>query len=423
MNKYLLIAILPFAIFLSQRDSISQEILKWQDCVKAAKENHPELQSAKEKINQSKANKGIARSGLLPQVDANADLSKSRYESQGMDQTSNSYSYGLTGKQLLFDGGKTIYDMKSSEKKTEASEYNYQVVSASIRQSLRYSFVKLLSAQELLKINKEIARIRKQNLDLVKMRYTAGLEHKGSLLTAEANLSQAEYQVAQAERDILIEQRSLIKDMGIEKSSPYVVTGNLSIETAYNEKPEIEKIAASNPQIKDIISQRISSEYNLQSARLDNSPDIYGVLSANRTGGKWPPNNTQYSAGLQMSFNLFQGGRSYYQSAYAEAVLKQLFADEKSTRSTILFYLEQAWTNLYGNIDAIKVQDNFLKAAEERAKIADAQYSIGAINFDNWTIIQDNLVNAKQNLIKAETSTLLSEADWIQAKGGTLDND
>ncbi len=423
MKKYILTAVIPLLILYAKVYSIGQEIIKWQDCIRLAKENHPELQSAREKVNQAKANTGIARSGLLPQLDANADLSKSKYESQGASRTVDSYSYGLTGKQLLFDSGKTIYDMKSSEKKAEASEYNFQVVSASIRQNLRYSFVKLLSAQESLKINREIAMIRKQNLDLVKMRYTAGLEHKGSLLTAEANLSQAEYQVSQAEREIALEQRRLVKEMGVEKFNPYIAGEELTIAAAYSEKPDIEKIAISNPQLKDIIQQRISAEYNLKSAKLDYSPVIYGILSANRSDSKWPPKDTQYSAGVQMSFNLFQGGKSSYQTAYAEALLKQFFADEKSTRGTVLLYLEQAWTNLCGNIDAVKVQEIFLKAAEERAKIADAQYSIRAINFDNWTIIQDNLVNAKQNLINAETNALLSEADWIQAKGGTLDYD
>ena len=42
--------------------------LTWQECVQEAKQNHPDLVSAEEELNQAKANKAIAISGLLPQI-------------------------------------------------------------------------------------------------------------------------------------------------------------------------------------------------------------------------------------------------------------------------------------------------------------------------------------------------------------------
>jgi outer membrane protein TolC len=60
-------------------------------------------------------------------------------------------------------------------------------------------------------------------------------------------------------------------------------------------------------------------------------------------------------------------------------------------------------------------------AAEERAKIAEAQYSLGLLQFDNWTIIEDNLVSAKKAFIDAQANALLAEANWVMAKGETLE--
>ena len=62
-----------------------------------------------------------------------------------------------------------------------------------------------------------------------------------------------------------------------------------------------------------------------------------------------------------------------------------------------------------------------LLATLERSKIAQAQYSIGFINFDNWTIIEDNLVTAKRSYLFAQEAALLAEAKWIQAKGETIE--
>jgi outer membrane protein TolC len=422
MQKYLLsiILFLLISIYFTVT-AIADEILTWADCVKTAAENNPDLQSAAEKTAQAKANVGITRSTLLPQVDASAAISKSKTDTGNSrtSGTSENYSYGVTGKQLLFDGTKSIYDLKSSQKQLEATDYDYQVTSSNVRLSLKNSFIQLLRAQELTSITKEIAAIRKKNFELVQMRYKAGVENKGSLLTAEANLAQADFEVLQSERNILITQQSLIKQMGLKEFKPLKVNGDLLVNSE-KEKPDINNLAASNPAVKKIISQRESADFKIKSAMLDNSPKIYGQVSADKTGSKWPPENSEISASVQMSFNLFQGGKSYYQSSNAHAYYNQLAADEKSTRGTIILTLEQKWNNLQNNIDLVSVQSKFLKATEERSVIADAQYSIGTIVFDNWIIIQDALVNAKKNYLDAEINALSAESEWIQAKGGTL---
>ncbi|HQN50017.1 MAG TPA: TolC family protein, partial [Phenylobacterium sp.] len=65
--------------------------------------------------------------------------------------------------------------------------------SAGVRLELRTAFVRLIKAQESVDISKQIIEIRKKNYNLVKMRYQAGREHKGSLMSAEANLEQARF--------------------------------------------------------------------------------------------------------------------------------------------------------------------------------------------------------------------------------------
>lgn len=427
MNKIITSAlILPVIILIQSYSAICQEILEWKDCIRIAREKNPDLISAREKIHQLKASQGISRSSLLPQFDATADISKSKTDSDNIpasNQTSESYSYGITGKQLLFDSAKNIYDMKASGKKLEAMNYNYKVVSATIRQNLRYAFVQLLSTQEKLKIVRDILTIRENNYNLVSIRYKAGLEHSGSLYTAEANLAQARSEISQAERAIILARRNLAKNMGLEEFISYKAMGKFEIPAVYEQKPDIDMLARSNPELKEIIQERMAAELNLRAANLDYSPRIYGVVSAGRSDNKWPPETAQYSAGIQMSFNIFQGGKSHYQVSQARAELKQMFADERSTLNTVLYYLEEAWTNLQDNIESVKVQEKFLTAAEERARIADAQYSIGTILFDNWNTIQDALVSAKKNYLNAATNALLSEADWIQAQGGTLNYD
>ena len=102
-------------------------------------------------------------------------------------------------------------------------------------------------------------------------------------------------------------------------------------------------------------------------------------------------------------------------------MLIQLQENERSTRDGVVLTLEQAWAALQDAVENVEVQRQQLEATEVRSKISQAQYSIGFIAFDNWTIIEDNLVRQKKNYLDSEAVALLAEADWIKAKGETLE--
>jgi len=398
----------------------AEETLTWEDCVKEAKKNHPDLLSAKEKLNQTKANKAITKSNLLPQISSN--LSGRTSKTAGENGT-DSYSYGITGKQTLFDGFKSFSDLAAASKNIESAQYNYRVTSSDVRLGLRTAFVELLSAQELLNITEEIAARRKQNLELVRLRYEVGREHKGSLLTAEANFSQAEFEVAQARRNIDLAQRRLIKEMGRSKMTPVRAKGDFKIKYPNREKPDFEQLSQSTPFLQELIAKKEAARFGSKSAKANLFPQIYANASAGASASHWPPDKNEWSAGLSLSFPLFEGGSRIAEISRANSVFKQAEADERSGRDSVLLTLEETWIGLQDAIDKIGVQQKFLEATEERAKIVQAQYSTGLISFDNWTIIEDDLVRAKKSFLDVQANGLIAEANWIQATGGVLDEE
>ncbi|UCD83244.1 MAG: TolC family protein [Deltaproteobacteria bacterium] len=400
--------------FASVPDGTSaEEILTWEDCLNEAKKNHPDLVSAEAKIDQAKANKTIASSNLLPQI--NGDMS---FRALGSDnQRSDTYSYGITGRQLLFDGFKTFYDRGAASENIRSARYDYGVTSSDIRLRLRTAFVELLKAQELMKITEEIVRRRKQSVELVEVRYEAGREHKGSRLTAQANLAQAEFEVAQARRNIGLAQRRLAKELGRKNLTPIRVRGDFEVEYFEREKPDFESSAEHHPLLLGLAAQREAARLGLKSAWADYIPQLSVDANIGRTGSEWPPDQDEWSVGVNLSFPLFNGGRRMGEVSRNKALLSQVQANEQSARDGIILSLESAWTKLQDAAGNVIVQKKVLEAAEERAKIAEAKYSTGLISFDNWTIIEDDLVRSKKSFLDAQTNTLIAEANWIQAKG------
>ena len=416
MKKIIIFPIVLLFLCFFQHNSLAEEVLKWSDCLNEAKKNHPDLISAEEQVNQQKANKVITGSGLYPQVDGSLDWSKTKTTTQ-----KDNYSYGITGTQLIFNGFKTVNDLKAASENIKAAQYSYKFTSSDVRFRLRTAFIHLLNSQESLNIAEDIAKIRRDSLMLITLSYEAGVEHKGAVLTAEANLTQAESEITKAKRDIEASQVELCKEMGRTEFSIVRAEEKLEVADSTYEKPDFESLVKNNPSLGKLNAQTNAASFGINSAKANFFPQITASAGANRTSTTFPPDQDQWDIGLGLSIPIFEGGLRTAQEEKAKAIFNQAKADERSEKGSVMLVLEQTWTNLQDAIDAVKVQKKFLTAAEERAKIAEGQYSLGLIQFDNWTIIEDNLVQAKKAFLSAEENALLNEASWIQAKGETLE--
>ena len=254
------------------------------------------------------------------------------------------------------------------------------------------------------------------------MRYEAGREHRGSLLTSQADLAQAEFEVVQAKRSVSLAQRQLTKELGRRKLVSIKVNGDFEITEINRKKPNFEYLADNTIFLKKLIAVKEAARFGLKSAKADFFPKIYANATTGTTNSDWRPDEDTYawSVGISASLPIFEGGSRIAKVSKAKAGLNKAQADERSGRDSIIFTLEETWTEFQNATDKVSVQRKYLEAAKERAKIANAQYSTGLTSFNDWIIIEDNLVNAKKSFLNAQANVLVNEANWTQAKGGTL---
>jgi len=401
-------------------DIQAQTVYTWQQCVDEAKNKHPDLISAREGINQSEANKTIMESGLFPQIDSGVSAASSK--SASADPTEK-YSYGLTGSQLLFDGFKTAHQIKEAQQNLWGSQFSYRVISSNVRLRLRNAFIQLLKEQGLSKITSEIAARRQESLKLVGLRYEAGREHKGALLTAKANLAQAEAEVSQAQRNLTLAQWRLSKEMGGKQLIPIQAQGDFEVTDSQPEQPDFEQLAETVPFLRELIARKEAAKYGLRSAKADYFPEVFADANISRSESRWPPGDESWSAGIRMTLPIFDGGNRKASVKKAESFFAQAKAQEHSGRDGVILTLHEAWVRLQDTLDNIQVQKKFRESAEVRAKIGEAQYSNGLISFDDWIIIEDALVRTKKSFLEAQADALTAEASWIQAKGRILDDE
>lgn len=417
-------AAIALFILICSNPAIAEEALSWQDCIKEAAKNHPDLIAAVEEVKQSEAAKKVTASALFPQIDASLGASTAKTASSASNSsTSDSYTYGVSGTQLIFDGNKTVDNVKAAAENIKASQQNYRFTSTEVRLRLRTAFINLLRAQELIKVSEDIVRIRKSDLELITLRYESGLEHRGALLTAEANLAQAYFQLAQAKRDVELAQRQMTKEMGRKEFIPMSAKADFKVVDSALVRPDLEKLANRNPSLLQLTAQKNAAEFSLRSAYANFFPTLSGSAGANKNDSHWPPRGNQWNLGLSLSVPIFEGGLRFAQVSQAQGLLNQLRENERSSRDGIIVTLVQTWASLQDAIETVDVQYKNLIATEERSRIAEAEYATGFITYDNWTIIEDNLVQAKTSYLNSQANALLAEANWIQAKGEVLENE
>ncbi|MFA7677268.1 MAG: TolC family protein, partial [Candidatus Omnitrophota bacterium] len=336
-------------------EGFAEQTLNWQDCVNQARADNPNLVSAAEKYKETVADKGVTQSAALPQI--TSELTGKKSKASTSDKQADSYAYSVTGKQLLFDGFKTSNDIAAAKEDIRASNYDYAVVSSDVRLNLRTAFTELLRAQYYILLTENILNQRKQNLDLVRLRYEAGREHRGALLAARADLAQAQLDVEQAKRDLLLAQTKLVKAIGWERIAPVKVEGEFAVSNPQREMPDFEYLADNTPFLKELIAKKDAVRFNLKSARADFFPQIYLNSSIGNASSSWPPEDNNWSAGLSLSFPLFEGGSRAAKVSKQKARLQQARAAQRSGRDSVIITLQETWTDLQYALDVVSVRE------------------------------------------------------------------
>jgi len=410
---------------------LSAQTYTWEQVLKEARANNIDLQVAREKIRQKENDLKIIQAGLLPQISAGLNLSGGASAGPDDDLFAQdprlSQSARLSAQQQIWDP-QTSPKLKQSRLALETEKLNYQIQEINLRLQLRQEFCELLRSQQALELAKTVTERRRQQYELVELRYSGGLEHRGSLLTAKANLSKAEFSAAQLERRLERSRQQLAQTIGLPSAQNPEVIPDLTLRTDTRQKPDIEQMLENSPTLQSVIARLENAGYNTQIAKAAYLPSVYLNGSLNKSWSQSKVNgetvnneDTGWSLGTGLSFDLFDGGKKDLNVRNAEAYETIQKLELANSRQTIALTLRKAWDNLLDALDNIDTAQEQLKATSERSTIAAEQYANGLISFDNWILIEDALIAAQQTELSSKIDALLQEASWLNAKGGNLD--
>ena len=403
--------------FLSIAAYAVEPLVTWDDCVGEMIRNNPQLQAFSAAVEKARADVMGNYGPFLPQISADGSIGKSNMELDTGYQDSTSYQASLSAYQSLFAGFGDVATLRRSQALLTIAEINLQTTKAALSATLRQSFARLLYAQDFVRLSEVIAARRKENVNLVEMRFDAGRENKGSFLRSKAYYRQAQFEMTQSHRGLKTAQQQMAATLGRHEITVLTITGKWDFADL-PEAPDFNALALQTPDYRNAATQVRAAKEGVRIAQ----SDFYPTWSVNGSIGRSDddsliPKNDQWSVGTAISYPLFAGGQHWYATRSAKADQRKAEDTRKDTENQMVATLEDRFVAWQDATERTDVQTEFLKAAEVRAEIARVQYQNGLLSFEDWDLIENDLIDKQKAMLSSQRDAVVARAGWEKALG------
>ncbi len=383
--------------------------LTWEACVQEAWARNADVRTARATLEASQFQLQSAYSGYLPQLSASTSYTDNNYPATTV--TSAPYVASISVTQNLFAGFQDQGKVAQGAANTAVAEASLAAAAARLNNDLRSAFAGLSYGQTNLTLTEDIVRRLQENLRLVELRFEGGRENKGSYLLTKATLGQARFEHLQARQALATAQAQLARTLGREPLDELRVTGAAPGELP-PAKPDFIRLAEQTPEYRQVVAQEKSAAAGVTLARAPLYPSLNLTGTASRDGANWFPDDPRRSVGLTFTVPIFSGGKDYYGTKGAISSLAAATTSKESVDRQVLVKLKQAHAAFVESVEKLKVDQEFLEAAETRADIARAKYQNGLISFDDWDRIENDLILRQKTLLLSQRERVNAEAAW-----------
>ena len=381
----------------------------------------PQLEASRAIVDQNNANIGIARSGYLPNLTANADYLKSG--SKDITYTpfvSNQNQAFLKLQQLILDGGRVSAEAQAARYSTDAAKLSLLRSIQTVLLSVAQEYYAALQARHQLQAAQrslEVARVQER---LVEAQYRAGVASHADVLTAQLPVAQAQVTVDQAQNGEAQNVASLLTTMGLPATAPVSLKDDIAVSGA---QPKLEAVIDQalheRTDLAAAKSQVSSAQASVRAAKLAGFPLIdasaaSGTASTTSAGSRYGA-NWQIQAGL--SFPIYSGGLIRSQTDQARAFEQQAEANLTATRLNVYQNVQQAYLGLATADSSLNAAKVALDQARVVLDVTNAQYRAGVTTLPLLLNAQSQLTTAQSNYVQALYAFKIAQQDLLYAEG------
>ena len=342
-------------------------------------------------------------------------------------------SYGLSANWTVWDGGRNRKQLKKSRLAKEQSEVDIESTRLSLQEQIVQIYVQILYQTEAVRVNREILANTRIQADRAKAMYEVGNMSRADYAQMEAQVSQEEYNVTNAETQLAsfkLQLKQLLEivdspdfDVAVPEINPDNVLAILPTpadvyDMALNTRPELRYYRLGIE----------SAEMDIDIAKRGYYPTLgmsAGINTSNMSGldksfGTQLKTNLNNNIGLSISIPIFDQKQNKTNVATArlarESAQIELELEEKQLRSDIETY----WLNAVNAQQQFRNATTSVESMRTSYDLVSEQFAVGLKDIVDLQTGKNNLIQAEQQMLQAKYTAVLNRALLLFYQGSPL---
>lgn len=384
-----------------------------------------DLQAAMARVDQARANVGIAKADQLPSLSGAGESGRAG-NNLGSGQTQSTAAAGLSFELDLW--GKYRRLSEAARAKLLASEAARDTVRLALTADVARNYFALLTLDEQVAIAQRNLETRQESYRVYQSRYKNGYSTEVDLKRVEANMASVQAQARQLQ--LQAEQAETALAVLLGRSPREIVQKKIQRGQTLEDVllvPNVpegipSELLARRPDVRQAEGQLIAANANIGAARAAYFPSIPLTASAGYASGAldslFAGSAGVWTLGGQVLAPIFQGGKIRSQNKLADAQYQEMLAVyEKSVQTAFKETLDALAANRINR----EVYDSYLQQTQAMQRgfdLTKKQEDAGLISVTDLLDVEENLLNAEMNLASSRQNELNAIVNLAQALGG-----
>lgn len=443
VSRFLVLAMAVSAAASAQEQRPQPRQLTLEQAVGLALQRNPDLQRQMLLSLSAEQDRVIARAAILPTLTFNAGASHQRVNGRQVvggiqlptgpqiEQRTTFYplySSSLRLSQLVFDGGKWWNNLAASDLGLQASQAQVDEQRLQITYLVEQRFYELVRAQRQLVVLGDAATRSRDQANYTQRLFEGGRATQADVYAARANRDNDEVVRLGQERAVELARADLSAAIGLDPGTPLRVS----------DPPNMMAEPSQPPPVPDAIDRALGNRPSLKAFALAASQNRKLASAAKGTYwpnvsvfGQWgrstsdldlyveaPGRNSQASAGVQLSWNVFNGLADQANVRKAEIQVALAENDLASGRRGVANDVEKAVAQLAAARAQARVAQQAEQTAKEGLRLARTRQEVGVGTQLEVRDAELKLTQAQLNVVGSLVDGREAEAALRRAQGG-----
>lgn len=434
MYKYIF---LFFSFFLLGNGTTAQTILTKAQAVQITLENNYDIEIAKNNVEVAQNNTSRELNGYLPTVNANAGInsrlggSSQTFSNGNENTTSNAFNWGNNaGVQANY----TLID-KTRDLAVNQLEEVANLTDLQLRQTIENNVLAVFNNYYEVARLAQNAGVLEQTIDLSKQRlqraqyqYDYGQGIRLNVLNAEVDIQRDSINLLNLKNQLANAKRNLNVAMGRSTTTDFVVDTLVT----YNQTLNLEQLiqaAKDNNILVQVLNQNLAvSALDFDIIESSKKPTLganasYDFSFSDNAAGSFIDisNSRGLSAGVTLSWNLYDGGRRKLQTQNAKINVDNQLIQKEQIQQQLERDVINAWESYQNALFILRAEEKNLRINRLNFERTEEQFKVGQVTSVEFRQAQLNLLNAATSLNSAKFDAKVIEIQLLQLSGQLME--